>query len=224
MIRALIADDNPVVRQGLAALLDGQEGIQVVAQASDGAEAIRLARESGATVALLDVRMPGTDGVTAAATLAGSMPVMMLTYTEDEPVVLQAVQAGAAGYLVHGQFDPDELVRAVRTVADGQSMLSPQVAGLLLRHVREQPRPAPRDHHGLTAREAEVMDLIARGRTNHQIADVLFLSDKTIKNHVNRIYAKLGARFRAEAMALWLGIEDGGPTSLGPSTGRKLGP
>jgi DNA-binding NarL/FixJ family response regulator len=207
VIRVLIVDDNPVIRRGIAALLGDADDVSVVGEAGDGQEAVRVASQSRPDVVLLDVRMPVMDGVAAAEPLAAIARVMMLTYTEDEHQVVAAIRAGASGYLVHGQFDADELVTRIRQLAAGETVLSPAVIGTVFEALRRTPG-SPDESDGpasLTAREREIMNLIAQGLTNGQIAERFVLSEKTVKNHVNRIYAKLGASNRAQATALWLG-------------------
>lgn len=207
MIRVLIVDDNPVIRRGVAALLEDVEDIQVVAEAGDGAEAVRVASQVRPHVVLLDVRMPVMDGIEAAGPLSERARVMMLTYTDEKDRVIAAIRAGASGYLVHGQFDADELVDRIRQLAAGDTVLSPAVVGTVFEALRRTPG-SPDEASGpasLTAREREIMNLIAQGLTNAQIAGRFVLSEKTVKNHVNRIYAKLGASNRAQATALWLG-------------------
>lgn len=207
MTRVMIVDDNPVIRRGVAALLQDADGIKVVGEAGDGREALRVAAATQPDVVLLDVRMPLMDGVEAAGKLAGASRVMMLTYTDEEAQVTAAIRAGASGYLVHGQFEADELVERIRQLAAGDTVLSPGVVGTVFAALRrtagsqdEADGPA-----SLTAREREIMHLIAQGLTNRQIAEHYVLSEKTVKNHVNRIYAKLGASNRAQATAIWLG-------------------
>ena len=207
MLRVLIADDNAVIRQGLAALLEAAGDIAVAGQAATGKEAVALARELRPDVAMLDVRMPVQDGLTAAETVAKHTRVLMLTYADDEATVTGAIRAGASGYLVHGRFTPEELDRAVRDVAAGQTVLSPVAAAIVFGALRRADRPLqPPSPTELTERECEIMALVARGVTNGDIAGRLFLSEKTVKNHLNRIYAKLGVTRRAEAIAHWLGV------------------
>ena len=207
MIGVLIVDDNAVIRRGVGALLADTSDVQVLGEASDGREAIRIATEVRPDVVLLDVRMPVMDGIEAAGPLSERARVMMLTYTDEEEQVVAAIRAGASGYLVHGQFDADELVARIRQLAAGETVLSPAVVGTVFEALRRTPG-APDDPFGpasLTAREREIMNLIAQGLTNGQIAERFVLSEKTVKNHVNRIYSKLGAVNRAQATALWLG-------------------
>jgi len=207
VIRVLVVDDNPVIRRGIAALLDEADDVKVVGEAGDGREAIRVAGESRPDVVLLDVRMPVMDGIEAARPLSEQARVMMLTYTDEQERVLAAIRAGASGYLVHGQFDADDLVARIRELAGGDTVLSPAVIGTVFEALRRTPG-SPDEADGpasLTAREREIMNLIAQGLTNGEIAARFVLSEKTVKNHVNRIYSKLGAGNRAQATALWLG-------------------
>ncbi|HMI71290.1 MAG TPA: response regulator transcription factor [Baekduia sp.] len=213
MIRVLIADDNAVIRQGVRALLTSSaDDIEVVGEASTGREAIDQAEALRPDVVLLDIRMPVMDGVKAAERLATQCKVMMLTYSDDEPMVAGAIRAGAHGYLVHGRFEPDELTRAVRDLAGGKRIVSPSVAPVIFELIArgENHEPATRRDSGpdaLTEREREVMTSISRGRSNRDIANELVISEKTVKNHIRAIYDKLGVGSRAEAMAVWLGIE-----------------
>jgi len=214
MIKVLIADDNAVIRQGVRALLtSAADDIEVVGEAATGREAIEQAERLAPDVILLDIRMPVMDGVQAAGRLTGRFKVMMLTYSDDEPMVAGAIRAGAHGYLVHGRFEPDELTRAVRDVAAGKRIVSPSVAPVIFDLVSRGEAPAgggPRTESGrdsLTEREREVMGFISRGRSNRDIAEQLVISEKTVKNHIRAIYDKLGVASRAEAMAVWLGIE-----------------
>jgi DNA-binding NarL/FixJ family response regulator len=207
VIRVMIVDDNQVIRRGIAALLAEADDIVVVGEASDGREALRVAAETKPAVVLLDVRMPLMDGVEAAASLSKSARVMMLTYSESEELVTGAIRAGASGYLVHGQFDGDELASRIRQLAAGETVLSPTVVSTVFEALRRTPG-SPDEADGpasLTAREREIMNLIAQGLTNAEIAEQFVLSEKTVKNHVNHIYTKLGAGNRVQATAIWLG-------------------
>lgn len=210
MIRVVIADDNAVIRHGLASMLAADGEIAVVAQTANGKEAIAAAREQRPHVVLLDVRMPIMDGVEAAGRLRELTRVLMLTYSDDEWAVSGAIRAGASGYLVHGRFEPDELVEAIRDVAAGRTVLSPAVASTVFGVIRDGSQPhAETDRFALTGREVEIMGLVVQGRTNGAIAEELFVSQKTVKNHLNRIYAKMGVERRAEAIAQWLGVNGG---------------
>ena len=207
MIRVMIVDDNAVIRRGVAALLADAPDIDVVGEAGDGREAIRLAGDARPDVVLLDVRMPVMDGIAAAGPLSEKARVMMLTYSDEEEQVTGAIRAGASGYLVHGQFEADELVARIRQLAAGDTVLSPAVVGTVFEALRRTPG-SPDEASGpasLTPREREIMNLIAQGLTNGQIAARFVLSEKTVKNHVNRIYSKLEVSNRSQAAALWLG-------------------
>lgn len=209
MIRVLVVDDNPVIRGGLVGLLDVRDDITVVGEAGNGKEALSVVRAKLPHVVLMDVRMPIMDGVEATGQMPDEVRVLMLTYTEDTDVVGRAIQAGARGYLVHGRFTADELAEAIHAVHGGGVHLSPAVTPALYDLVRtaEGTAHAPLDHRGLTEREVDIMNLIAKGMSNAEIAETLFLSAKTVKNHINRAYAKLGVTRRAEAIAAWLGTD-----------------
>ncbi|MFD9225172.1 response regulator [Streptomyces sp. NPDC060064] len=301
-LRVVVADDNPVVRAGLQVLLSGREDIAVVAEAADGRQAYEMAQQHRPDVVLLDVRMPGVDGISALPHLVRIAPVMMLTYSRESEIVQEALRLGAGGYLVHGEFSADQLVDAVRDIRQGRAYFTATAANALLAHMRGEPAPAephplpeglgqaftagapyaggqgapqtgdgatahtetprvdpywsPNSGHqpgsyvsnslqslhdssrmqsnvgessearhatghdspqqagsrpkfGLSSREAEVMDLIASGMTNQQIAATCFISEKTVKNHINRIFAKLHSASRSEAIAVWLGTARG---------------
>ncbi|MFJ4740289.1 response regulator [Streptomyces sp. NPDC088775] len=283
-LRVVVADDNPVVRAGLGVLLSGRDDIDVVAEAADGRQAYDMAVRHRPDVVLLDVRMPGVDGISALPHLVQIAPVMMLTYSRENEIVHEALRLGASGYLVHGEFTADQLVQAVRDTKDGRAHFTATAANALLAHMRQgsgaqgqalpeglgaalttgvpyqgpgcdghapssvqqhsapahipkaepsppAPRPvrAPqglshlqsvvaqssmtgepgttlnRQQYGLSSREVEVMELIASGMSNQQIAATCFISEKTVKNHINRIFTKLHSASRSEAIARWLG-------------------
>lgn len=209
-VRVMVVDDNPVVRSGLISLLESNGRIEVVGEAGDGRRAVELAERIRPDLVLLDVRMPLVGGVEAAAPLSRIARVLMLTYTDDPDTVLASIRGGACGYLVHGAFSADELAQAVRDAVSGRNPLSPTAVSAVLRAVRGAPaepaaRPAAPEGLGLSDREAEVMGLIAQGRSNSEIARELVVSEKTVKNHVNRVFAKLGVRSRGAAIARWLG-------------------
>lgn len=216
-VTVLIVDDNAVVRSGLRGLLGTSPEIHVVGDAWNGEQAVELARTLLPDVVLLDVRMPRRDGVSAARDIAAFSRVLMMTFTEDPDVVRDALAAGATGYLVHGAFDADDLVNSVLAVARGSGVFSAVALDALRRAPAPVPPPVPavaspavpstpgHGGLGLSARQAEVMDLIAAGLTNGEIATRCYLSEKTVKNHINRIFATLGVRNRAEAVSLWLG-------------------
>ncbi|MFH9471522.1 response regulator [Streptomyces clavifer] len=293
-LRVVVADDNPVVRAGLGVLLHGREDIDVVAEAADGRQAYEMAVRHRPDVVLLDVRMPGVDGISALPHLVQVAPVMMLTYSRESEIVHEALRLGAGGYLVHGEFTADQLVQAVRDTRSGRAHFTATAANALLAHMRQGSAPqagplpdglgaaltpgpphpatsghaAPGDHaprhgahahapareapppatrpdpfaqglshlqppvgqssevgvpaerpnslrHDLSSREVEVMELIASGMSNQQIAATCFISEKTVKNHINRIFTKLHSSSRSEAIARWLGTAPGGATGLG---------
>jgi len=205
-IRVLIVDDNQVVRMGLRSLLDAEPAIDVVGEADNGNDAVRLNTELDPDVVLCDVRMPGLDGVGAAAQMSPTTNVVMLTYSDDLDVIRGAMAAGAKGYLVHGSHQSDEIVAAVVSASGGSSVLGPAAARALLSDSRAGRPTAARPHADLlTAREVEVMDHVAAGLTNREIARTCFLAEKTVENHLNNIFPKLAVTTRAEAVSLWLG-------------------
>ncbi|SDM94522.1 two component transcriptional regulator, LuxR family [Streptomyces sp. cf386] len=230
-LRLVVADDNPVVRAGLTALLSTHADITVVAEATNGHEAQEAARRHRPDAILLDVRMPGMDGITALPHLVRIAPVLMLTYSGESETVREALRRGAVGYLVHGEFTTDELVEAVRDIrsggpprlsataaaapslAEANPQLSTTTSNSPERLSQVQPDVGQssvyRSRFQLSRREAEIMDLIASGMNNQQIAAACFISEKTVKNHINRIFAKLHSTSRAEAAAKWLGTAPG---------------
>ncbi|WP_037883610.1 MULTISPECIES: response regulator [unclassified Streptomyces] len=225
-LSVLIADGNPVIRAGLAALLRTAEDLDVVAQAADGREALSLTRRHAPDVILLDVRMPGVDGISALPHLVQLAPVLMLTYSREAEIICEALSLGAGGYLVHGEFTADDLLRAVRDAPLGRPHFTPTAASALLAELRSSSHPqrvvaqsSERMHNsvvfGLSSREVEIMDLIASGMSNQQIAAACFISEKTVKNHINRIFAKLQSATRSEAIARWLGTARPGVTGHG---------
>jgi DNA-binding NarL/FixJ family response regulator len=208
-IRVLVADDQPLVRAGLRMLLSTVPDVEVVGEAADGESAVRLARELRADVVLMDIRMPGLDGLEATRRissdedLAGVKVVILTTFDIDD-YVFEALQAGASGFLLK-DAEPEELIRAVRVSAAGDALLSPSVTRRLIEDFARRPRA--RSGTGvnldvLTDREREVMALVARGLSNDEIASKLFLSPLTAKTHVSRILAKLGARDRGQLVML----------------------
>jgi len=200
VIRVLIADDQPVVRQGLRTFLELQEDIEVVGEAADGEAALRAAAELEPDVVLMDLVMPGLDGVGAIEGLrarGSTARVIVLTSFLDEDKVLPAVRAGAAGYLLK-DVAPAELVDAIRIVDRGEALLHPAVAARVLRELTADAGRAER-HDAVTAREREVLALVARGRANKAIAFELGVAEKTVKTHVGNILAKLGLSDRTQA-------------------------
>ncbi|MBS2939897.1 response regulator transcription factor [Nocardioides sp. J2M5] len=200
-IRLLVADDHPVFRDGLASLLDPLPGITVVARAADGAEAVSLAAEHSPDVVIMDVQMPVMNGIDATRAVVAAHPstgVLVLTMGEDDGTVLAALRAGARGYLRKGA-EQDEIVRAVTTVHAGGVVFGASLAGRIAEVLAPAARPE-RPFPELTERETEVLDLIAAGRSNGQIAQQLFLSPKTIRNNITSILAKLRATDRADVI------------------------
>jgi DNA-binding NarL/FixJ family response regulator len=207
-IRVVVADDQRAIREALAMVLDHESDISVVGQAADGDEAVHLAADHGAQVVLMDLRMPGTDGVEATRRLAGQHPqikvVVLTTYADDESIS-EALAAGAVGYLTK-DAGHRQIGLAVRSAAAGQTVLDPAVHSALLRRTIEPSRPSPVPEvpadlpDGLTLREADVLRGIAAGRTNAEIAAELYISEVTVKSHINHLFAKIGARSRAEAV------------------------
>ena len=191
MIRVLVADDHPVVQHGLCQMLELEEDIEVVGRASDGAEAVAQAHEQHPDVILMDVQMPNLDGIEALRQIRQSEPdahVIVLTTYRNEDYVFPSLQAGASGYLLK-DTTREELAGAIRTVAAGESLLDPEWVS-----TKASELPA------LTARERDVMRLMADGRNNAEIAQTLFVSENTVKTHVSNILVKLGCRDRAAAV------------------------
>ncbi|MBM7438510.1 response regulator transcription factor [Streptomyces sp. HB132] len=213
-IRVLLADDQALLRSAFRVLVDSEPDMQVVGEAADGAQAVALARSTRADVVLMDIRMPGTDGLTATRTisadpdLAGVRIVMLTTFEVDEYVV-QSLRAGASGFLGKGA-EPDELLNAIRVAAAGEALLSPVATkGLIATFLAQGGSGDGSDDTeyaerlaALTGREREVLVQVAGGNSNDQIADRLVVSPLTVKTHVNRAMAKLGARDRAQLVVI----------------------
>lgn len=209
MIRVLLADDQALLRGAFRVLVESEPDMEVVGEASNGAEAVALARSGRADVVLMDIRMPGTDGLAATRTITADddlagVAVLVLTTFEADEYVVQALRAGAFGFLGKGA-EPGELLAAIRTVAAGDALLSPAATkGLIARFLAQgdaSRRPAP-ELDALTVREREVLVEVAAGLSNDDIAERLGVSPLTVKTHVNRTMAKLGARDRAQLVVI----------------------
>ncbi|MFF7866798.1 response regulator [Streptomyces qaidamensis] len=209
-IRVLLADDQALLRSAFRVLVDSEPDMEVVGEASDGAEAVRLAKEQQADVVLMDIRMPGTDGLAATRMISADpdladVRVVILTTFEVDDYVVQSLRAGASGFLGKGS-EPEELLSAIRIAAGGQALLSPAATtGLIARFLAtDDPADGDRDPargerlDSLTVREREVLVQVAGGHSNDEIAERLEVSPLTVKTHVNRAMAKLGARDRAQ--------------------------
>lgn len=200
--RILIADDHALFRYGMRAMLDSDPGFEVVGEAATGEEAVALAAELGPDIILMDIQMPGLNGIEATRRIVRSYPevgVVVVTMFEEDDSVFAAMRAGARGYVLKGA-DADEVVKVVRAVAEGEAHFGPKIARRLMGFF-SAPRPAPTEAFPeLTAREGEILDLIARGLNNAEIADRLYVSQKTVRNHVSNIFLKLRVGDRAQAI------------------------
>jgi len=200
-VRVLVADDHPVFRSGLRLLLEDLD-VEVVGEAADGEAAVELAVAERPDVVLMDLQMPGTSGLEATRRIAERAPdvrVLVLTMVEDDDTLLAALRAGAAGYLLKGS-GPDEIDRAVHGVAAGHAVYGPGVAERLRALLTAGPSSSPIAFPQLASRERDVLDLLAAGASNVEIARRLHLSDKTVRNYVSTVFAKLGVRDRAQAI------------------------
>ena len=204
-VRILVADDHPLYRRGLAALLSAQDGWEVVAEEADGIGAVTAAHAQQPDVVVKDLRMPGIDGIEATRRIVATSPhvaVLVLTMYEDDGSVFSAMRAGARGYLLKGA-DQTEILRAVAAVAGGEAIFGAAVAARILEFfATDRPRGTEVVFPQLTAREHEVLDLIAAGRSNTELATILVLSPKTVRNHVSNIFSKLQVADRAQAIVL----------------------
>jgi DNA-binding NarL/FixJ family response regulator len=201
MIRILIVDDHPIVREGLAAVVDAQEDMEVAGEAADGEEAVDKFTELHPDIVLMDLAMPGTDGVEAIRRIRatdGDARVVVLTAYDTDDRIFQAVQAGARGYLLKGA-PRNEIFRAIREVNNGGSLLEPAVAGKLLNRVGDILRGEGIEQ--LTPRELDILNLMAKGLRNKEIASQLFITERTVKFHANAIYRKLDVGSRTEAVS-----------------------
>lgn len=206
MIRLLLADDQGLVRAGLRMIVDSEPDLQVVAEAADGLSAVRAAQREAVDVVLMDVRMPGIDGIEATRRIVGAVPtgvgVLVLTTYDADEYVFEALRAGAAGFLLK-HTSPELLIEAVRAVAAGEGLIAPAVTRRLIAEFgRTAPtrREPPSALSTLTSREREVLEAIAAGLSNGEIARSLFLSEATVKTHVSRVLMKLGLRDRIQAV------------------------
>lgn len=210
-VSVLVVDDQAMVRAGFSAILDAHDGIHVIGQAADGAEAVHLARSLRPDVVLMDIRMPNLNGIDATRELVRptrgephTPRVLVLTTFDADDYVYDALAAGASGFLLKDAL-PEELVQAVRIVAAGDALLAPSVTRRLLERFATQRPAVPRRAQALaelTEREREILELMARGLSNGEIASELFIAEQTVKTHVSRIFTKLGLRDRVQAVIL----------------------
>jgi DNA-binding NarL/FixJ family response regulator len=208
VIRVLLADDQAVVRGGLRMILDSQADLEVVGEAETGDGAISLARETAPDVVLMDIRMPDLDGIEATRRLLTAADnrarILILTTYDLDEYLYEAIRAGASGFLLK-TAEPEELINGVRTVASGDALVAPEITRRLLEEFARRPPPGtvvPESLADLTERELDVLRLVARGRSNAEIAAALFLSPGTVKTHVGHVLAKLGARDRTQAVVV----------------------
>ena len=216
-IRVLIADDNSIVRMGLEHLLGTVDFVEIIASVENGALAVEVASAQKPDLCLLDVRMPVMNGIEAAREISQVCKVLMLTHSEDAENVTAAMAGGASGYVIYDELETEYLQHTLRSVMAGAMIVSPSASSALLPQHSEQNsnrslpsrpettgNPTTNDNFGLSKREVEVMGLVAHGLINRQIADAFFLSEKTVKNHINRIFSKMDVSSRAEAVSVWL--------------------
>jgi DNA-binding NarL/FixJ family response regulator len=205
VIRVLVADDQSMVRAGFRLLLDGEEDIDVVAEADNGVEAVNKAARFNPTVVLMDIRMPELDGLEATRRILAADPaarVLILTTFDLDEYVFEALSAGASGFVLKDD-PPEQLIAAIRTVAGGDALLSPAVTRRVIRQfARIAHAPPPKEFDELTAREREVLRLITNGLSNAEIGRELFISETTVKTHVTRVLQKLNVRDRVQAVVL----------------------
>ena len=201
-IRVLIVDDHPLVREGLATVLGQEEDLEVVGQASNGLEAVSLAKTLHPTVVLMDLQMPEMDGVEAIGKIKQEAPdigVIILTTYETDDYIFRGIQAGARAYLLKDS-PPGEVLKAVRAVHRGESLIEPRVASRLLDQFTKLTQ-APANEAGISSREVEVLELMAKGGSNKEIAAGLFIGESTVKTHLIHIFSKLGVKDRTQAVA-----------------------
>ena len=213
-IRVLVADDQSMVRAGFRMLLGGEDDIDVVAEAGDGREAVEKAARFEPTVVLMDIRMPDMDGLQATREILAANPaarILILTTFDLDEYIYEALSAGASGFVLKDD-PPEQLIAAIRTVAAGDALLSPAVTNRVISRFARLQRPEPpKELDDLTSREADVLRLIAKGLSNAEIGEELFISDTTVKTHVTHVLQKLGLRDRVQAVVLAYqsGIMDG---------------
>jgi DNA-binding NarL/FixJ family response regulator len=206
-LRVLVVDDDDLMRAGLRAVLSSDETVEVIGEAADGHQAVERTRRLQPDVVLMDVRMPDLDGIAATRQLAAAAPgvrVLILTTFEDDDYVFGALSAGASGFLLK-RTQPEQLIAAIHTIAAGESLLSPSVTRTVIDRMARQPQPdlsAGRRLRQLTPRERDVLELVARGLPNAEIAATLVVEESTVKTHVKRILAKLDLRDRVQAVIL----------------------
>jgi two-component system NarL family response regulator len=201
-VNILIVDDHTLFRTGVRKMLEAEEDMHVVGEAATGVEALEQARSLMPDVILMDIKMPDLDGVQAARTLHREMPhvgIIFVTMFEDDEFIFQGLQAGGRGYILK-DADPDTMLRAIRAVAHGESLLGSTVAQKVMRQFSALPGKQTPLIDDLTPREVEVLKLIAEGRSNSEIAEELVISEKTVKNHINNIFSKLHVYDRSQAM------------------------
>jgi len=203
VIRVALVDDQPLIRAGLRVLIADSPDLSVVGEAGSGAEAVTLVREQPPDVVLMDIRMPGMDGIEATRQIAGTAKVLILTTFDDDEYIYAALRAGASGFLVK-DMALDDILAAVRVVAGGDALIAPSVTRRLIGEFVRRPQPAPpaRGIDGITEREREVLTLVGRGLSNAEIAGRLHISVATAKAHVSRLFTKLDARDRVQLVIL----------------------
>ena len=206
-MKIMVVDDNAIVRAGLRAVLARVDSVTDVVEAEDAFAALETAAAESPEIVLLDISMPGRSGLDILPELVDRVSVIMLTSLKDPALIRQAIDAGARGYLVHGQLGVNEVAGAIETCRHGGLVLGREAAEVML-HPSRDDRPNPLREH-LTDREAEILDLAAGGLSNAEIASQLFLSERTIKNYLNAAYPKIDVHNRAEAVSAWLGRSQG---------------
>jgi DNA-binding NarL/FixJ family response regulator len=225
-LRVLIVDDDDLMRAGLRAVLSSDETVEVIGEAADGREAVEHTQRLRPDVVLMDVRMPAMDGIAATREICAAAPaarILMLTTFSDDDYVFGALTAGASGFLLK-RTRPEQLIAAIHTIAAGESLLSPSVTRTVIDRMARQPEPDPaatRRLPALTPRERDVLDLVARGLSNAEIATALVVEESTVKTHVKRILAKLELRDRVQAVIL---AYETGLVRPGERSGNKPGP